>query len=88
MKNGAGKRGQAQTQPQTVDRFAAGRSHEGDVIAESLREVGSRAEPTADEIAQRAYEKYLMRGDGDGTPEQDWLAAENELRRERGRTTS
>src|SRR5262245_2608856 len=35
--------------------------------------------PTAEEIAMRAYEIYLQRQDAPGTPEDDWLRAEQEL---------
>ena len=31
-------------------------------------------------VAQRAYERYLARGGGDGMAMEDWLAAERELR--------
>lgn len=37
-------------------------------------------EPTHDEIAKRAYEIFLARGEAPGQPEQDWLQAESELR--------
>ena len=42
--------------------------------------------PTAEEIAQRAYEIYLARGEEPGHDQEDWLRAERELvaGRERG----
>ena len=40
--------------------------------------------PSYDEIAQRAYELYLEHGGGEGRAEEDWLRAEEELRRKRG----
>jgi hypothetical protein len=45
----------------------------------------ARREPTYDEIAQRAYQRYLDRGAIDGQDQEDWLTAERELseRRER-----
>ncbi len=40
--------------------------------------------PTHDEIRMRAYERYLARDGQPGDPVADWLAAEAELKRERG----
>lgn len=42
------------------------------------------AQPTYDEIAQAAYQRYLTRGAADGHDMDDWIEAERELR-ERGR---
>lgn len=42
------------------------------------------AQPTYDEIAQAAYQRYLTRGATDGHDMDDWIEAERELR-ERGR---
>ena len=42
-----------------------------------------------DKIAMRAYEKWVMRGKQEGTPEQaeqDWMEAEKELKAEYART--
>lgn len=39
-------------------------------------------EPTEDEIRKRAYERYLERGGGDGGAFDDWLQAEQDLRRQ------
>jgi Protein of unknown function (DUF2934) len=36
-----------------------------------------------DEIADRAYQRYLQRGSADGYDMDDWLAAEQELVQER-----
>jgi len=36
--------------------------------------------PTADEIAERAFEIYLARGGEPGHEAEDWLQAERELR--------
>jgi hypothetical protein len=41
-------------------------------------------QPTYDEIAQAAYQRYLSRGGSDGRDMDDWIEAERELR-ERGR---
>ena len=40
-----------------------------------------RTEPTNEEIATRAYEIFLMRGGEHGSDLDDWLQAEQELRR-------
>jgi hypothetical protein len=39
------------------------------------------AEPTTEEIAQRAYEIYQARGGTEGQDIEDWLQAERELTR-------
>lgn len=39
--------------------------------------------PSADEIAQEAYLRYLSRGGGDGQDFDDWLEAERELKKRR-----
>jgi hypothetical protein len=38
------------------------------------------AGPTQEEIALRAYHIYLERGGAEGSPIEDWLQAERELR--------
>ena len=40
-------------------------------------------EPTEDEIRHRAYERYLERGGAHGADTDDWLDAEQDLRRKR-----
>ena len=40
--------------------------------------------PSQDEIERRAYQIFLERGGIDGHAEEDWLQAEDELRREKG----
>jgi len=39
--------------------------------------------PTSEEIRQRAYEIFLARGGTPGKEMEDWLRAEQELKRER-----
>jgi hypothetical protein len=39
----------------------------------------SKATPTRDDIALRAYEIYVARGKGDGGEMEDWAQAEREL---------
>ena len=39
----------------------------------------TRARPTEEEIAVRAYHIYLERGGAAGNPSDDWLQAEREL---------
>ena len=43
----------------------------------------AQAGPSADEIAQEAYLRYLSRGAGDGQDFDDWLEAERELKKRR-----
>jgi hypothetical protein len=40
-------------------------------------------EPTDDDIRHRAYQRYLERGGADGGEVDDWLQAEQELRKRR-----
>ena len=40
----------------------------------------TKAEPTMDDIRQRAYERYRERGGNHGRHFDDWLEAEKELR--------
>ncbi len=40
------------------------------------------AMPTHEQVAKRAYEKWMMRGRPEGTHMQDWMEAEAELKKE------
>ena len=42
------------------------------------------AAPSMQEIAERAYQRYLARGGGEGSADADWFAAEAELGERRG----
>ncbi len=48
--------------------------------ARKASEEIAKAEPTFDQIRQRAYEIYIARGDEPGSDLQDWLEAERALR--------
>lgn len=54
-------------------------------IAAQTNSPNSNSQPdtTHDEIALRAYYLWIERGAKDGSPEVDWLRAEEELRAER-----
>ena len=41
----------------------------------------AHTEPSADEIAQEAYQRYLSRGGSDGQDFDDWVEAERELKK-------
>jgi hypothetical protein len=43
-------------------------------------ETKLKPEPTEEQIRQRAYEIYVLRGYVDGSDQEDWLQAEAELR--------
>jgi hypothetical protein len=43
--------------------------------------ASATAQTSPDQIRQRAYELYVERGYVDGRDEEDWLAAERELRK-------
>jgi glycosyltransferase involved in cell wall biosynthesis len=50
------------------------------VTSKTVKQVTGMAEPTQDDVRQRAYEIYLARNDRPGDPVADWLQAERELR--------
>jgi len=41
---------------------------------------GARRDPSHEEIAEAAYQRFLSRGGGHGSDFDDWLEAERELR--------
>ena len=43
------------------------------------KQTGERVRPSRDEIARRAYQRYIRRGRRDGHDVDDWLNAEREL---------
>lgn len=47
--------------------------------------AGTEPKPTAEEIAEAAYQRYLSRGGQDGSDFDDWIEAERELRSRRSR---
>jgi hypothetical protein len=49
----------------------------------SISNAGSSDDPTYDEIAEAAYQRYLQRGGADGRDFDDWLEAERELKARR-----
>jgi hypothetical protein len=44
------------------------------------RRAASVPQPTHDDVARRAYERFLARGATDGRASEDWFEAERELR--------
>lgn len=50
--------------------------------------IDRAGEPTAEEVARRAYQCWHERGCPEGSPEVDWRRAEQELRAERERKRS
>lgn len=52
-----------------------------DTAAEMPAAPGSAPDPNYDEIAYTAYLRYLNRGGGDGLDFDDWIAAEQQLKR-------
>jgi len=63
---------------------AATTSEEVLAVANDTAEA-ARRQPSHEEIAAAAYERYLTRGAADGQDYEDWLAAERELSERRGR---
>lgn len=51
--------------------------------AADMRGATAGYEPTYEEIAERAYHRYLQRSGGPGDEFDDWLEAERELRERR-----
>ncbi len=45
---------------------------------------GTTYQPSYDDIAQAAYQRYLSRGGSDGRDFDDWIEAERELTRRNG----
>jgi Protein of unknown function (DUF2934) len=59
-------------------------SQSGTVHAASdMSTSDSSDDPTYDEIAEAAYQRYLQRGGADGRDFDDWLEAERELKARR-----
>jgi hypothetical protein len=79
-REGNGRRRSTASRTHEDDRFGEGTSREGGRIASAL--TGGAGSPSQEEIARRAYERFLAREERgqDGSPEDDWLAAEEELR--------
>jgi hypothetical protein len=69
----------AAAKPKRVRRTAAAESSAPNV-AESTADDRPSADPTVDDIRQRAYQRYLERGGNHGQHFDDWLEAERELR--------
>jgi DUF2934 family protein len=47
-----------------------------------LASMSMSSEPNAEDIRNRAYQRFLERGGGHGLDFEDWLEAERELRRQ------
>ena len=62
---------------------SAGSSQSGTVDAASDMSSSNADDPTYDEIAEAAYQRYLQRGGADGRDFDDWLEAERELKARR-----
>jgi hypothetical protein len=56
-----------------------------DTAADIDRVSAADDQPTFDDIAQKAYERYLSRGATDGRDFEDWIEAERELATRHGR---
>jgi len=85
------------TQAQAADTGAIGNTSDGDIrrspappADDSTRADSMSSEPPAispsrqladDEIRARAYQRYLERGGSDGQDFDDWIEAEQELRK-------
>jgi hypothetical protein len=52
-------------------------------MSSSNADASSAENPTYDEIAEAAYQRYLLRGGVDGRDFDDWLEAERELKARR-----
>ena len=63
-------------EPNTVDASS-------DMSSSTAASNGGAYDPTYDEIAEAAYQRYLQRGGGDGRDFDDWLEAERELKSRR-----
>jgi hypothetical protein len=55
----------------------------GDVADRPARSESMASEPSEEDIRVRAYHRFLERGAGHGTDFEDWLRAEQDLRRKK-----
>ena len=67
------------TQPDYRDQAGADRPAED--RADDVRSVSMSSEPSEADIRLRAYQIYLERGGNDGQDFDDWLRAEEELKK-------
>ena len=51
-----------------------------------IRGTTGGSEPTPEQVAERAYQRFVERGSEYGRDVEDWLEAERELRDPEGRT--
>ena len=72
-----------------VDRNAAGESLQGPErtdVADPTQQVDETSLPRDERVRQRAYENWEGRGRPEGTHDQDWFAAAQEIDSEMGET--
>jgi hypothetical protein len=79
---------QSDTANRSRSRGPARLSTQESVTADAAADMSSstqsvNGEPSYDEIAEAAYERYLQRGGTDGQDFDDWLEAERELKSRR-----
>lgn len=77
-------RGQPMPGDTPPDRVQRSGAPGGDRSMQAHTESG--AEISEDEVRRRAYERYVARGESEGSETDDWLAAERELRERDGGT--
>lgn len=70
-------RARAQRTPKTAKSKTAAASANGDSILNLAEAVNGRVTP--EQVAQRAYFRWIERGCPVGTAEEDWIYAEQEL---------
>ena len=70
----------AQPKRKSVSRAPAER-RTADASTDATRSESMGSEPSEEDIRLRAYQRYLERGAGDGRHFEDWLAAEDELKK-------
>jgi hypothetical protein len=70
----------ASSSPQTTTtQPAAPRTAQRPSAAAAAPKPAPESTVTAEAISMRAYEKFLQRSPDEGSPEEDWLEAEQEL---------
>ena len=67
----------------TTDSAGLSQSSAVDAASDMSSSNADASDPTYDEIAEAAYQRYLQRGGSDGRDFDDWLEAERELKARR-----
>lgn len=79
IENGTLKPKANKMQKKTITKTEAGGRKLGSALSKPERNTSPAQSPSREEIARRAYEIYLARGQTGGREVEDWVQAEREL---------